>query len=150
MKNTIICVLVFCLFSVTELRANNICIRPSCTTDTLPTVDLISFLQQLSVQDYYGRPVDTLLLAIPANFYNMKVYGGSNSQGANFRASYLSVDFTANPAGPGIKIYVRQFNHLTRYSPTATWNISLFRLENIDRVEIWANQNICINGSCMQ
>ena len=128
-----------------QIHARGLSNRPFISIDTLPTFDLINYLQQMNVQSYYGKPVDTFLLAIPANFYNMKVYGGSNSQGAHFRASYLVVDFTNSPAGPGVKIYVRQFAHLNKYSPNATWDIGLFRLETIHKIEIGANQNTCIN-----
>lgn len=121
--------------------------EPSC--DTLPTTQLISYLGQMNVQSYYGKPVDSFLLAIPANLYNMKIYGGSNSQGALFRASEMVVNFLPVGDCPGVVIHVRQFTHMNRYSPTATWDVNLFRQEKIDRMEVWRDQNTCINGDCM-
>jgi hypothetical protein len=118
--------------------------------DTLPTNELTGYLQQMNIESYYGKPVDSFLLAVPANFYNMKVYGGSNNQGAIFRASELIVDFTpVRGGGPNVIIYVREFNFLNRYSPDATWDVNLFRREKIHRIDVYANQNICINGGCL-
>lgn len=117
--------------------------------DTLPTSQLVTFLQQMNIESYYGKPVDSFLLAIPANLYNLKVYGGSNSQGAFFRAKYLTVDFISSLSGPGVKIYVREYTHMNRYSPTATWDVNLFRKEKIYRIDVYKNQNTCINGACM-
>jgi len=120
-----------------------------CKADTLPTAQLISFLSGMNVTSYYGKPVDSFLVAIPANFYNLKVYGGTHSYGAMRRAQYLAVDFTTNPYGPGVHIYVSEYTHMDRYSSTGSWDVNLFRKEKIDRIEVWKNQNTCINGSCV-
>lgn len=118
--------------------------------DTLPTAQLIPFLQQMNVQSFYGLPVDSFLAAVPANLYNMKVYSSDNSKYPLFRASYLRVDFTSSHNGPGAIIYVQNFTHMNKYSSTGSWDVSLFRLENIHKIELWANQNNCINGACLQ
>lgn len=118
--------------------------------DTLPTQELIVHLQNMNIESYYGKPVDSFLLALPANLYNMRVYGGTNSQGAIFRASEMIVDFTPiRGGGPNAIIHVREFIHLNRYSPNATWDVSLFRKEKIYRIDIYKDQNTCINGSCL-
>ena len=118
--------------------------------DTLPIPQLITFLQQMNIESYYGKPVDSFLLAIPANLYSLKVYGGSNSQGAHFRASYLAVYFTSNIYGPAVNIYVREFTHMNRYHPTANWDVSLFRKEKIYKIDVYKDQNTCINGWCLE
>ena len=115
--------------------------------DTLPTQELITFLQQINVQSFYGKPVDSFLLAVPAIPYQMKIYGGSNSQGALFRASYLWYVYSG---GPVIRIHVREYTHMNRYSPTATWDVNLFRQEKIYRIDIYKDQNSCINGWCLE
>lgn len=118
--------------------------------DTLPTSQLISFLEQMDVESFYGKPVDSFLLAVPANLYNMKVYGGSNNQGAHFRASEMIVDFTpVRGGGPSAIIFVREFVHMNRYSPNATWDVNLFRREKIYKIEVYKDQNTCINGWCL-
>lgn len=119
-------------------------------TDTLPTSQLVAFLQQMDVRSFYGKPVDSFLIAIPANFYNIKVYGGSNSQGALFRASHMTVDFTPDTLGPGVIIHVREYTHMNRFSPTATWDANLFRREKIYKIDVYKDQNTCINGWCME
>ena len=116
--------------------------------DTLPTTQLVTFLQQMDVESFYGKPVDSFLVAIPANFYNLKIYGGAHSQGARLRASYLSLYFTPHIYGPGVNIYVSEYIHMNRYSPTATWDINLFRQEKVYKIEVYKDQNTCINGSC--
>lgn len=126
-------------------RINNI--TQSC--DTLPTQQLINYLQQMNVQSYYGTPVDSFLSAIPANFYNMKIYSSAASKPPRLKASYLVVNFTDSYYGPTVKIYVTDYTHMNKYSPNGTWDINLFRQENIDRIEVWRDQNTCINGDCM-
>jgi hypothetical protein len=118
--------------------------------DTLPTIQLITFLQQMDINSFYDMPVDSFLSAIPSNFYNLKVYGGSNSQGAIFRASRMKVDFVQDGHGPGVIIYVREYTHMNRYSPTGTWDVNLFRQEKIYRIDVYKDQNTCINGWCLE
>ena len=141
------------IFTIQTIQAKNIGLsypKKGCSTDTLPTSELITYLQQLDISSFYGKPVDSFLLAVPANFYAMKVYGGDHSQGAMFRASRLRLDFVNNIDGPGVAIYVREYTHMNRYSPTATWDVNLFRQEKIYKIEVWKNQNVCINGSCLE
>jgi hypothetical protein len=78
------------------------------------------------------------------------VYGGSNSQGAVFRARYLTADFTSSLYGPGVKIYVKEYTHMTRYSATGAWDVNLFRKEKIYRIDVYKDQNTCINGWCLE
>lgn len=122
----------------------------SISIDTLPTQQLITFLQQMNVQSYYGLAVDSFLAAVPANFYNLKVYSSANSKYPYFKASYLKVDFTSGINGPGAIIYVRNFTHLNKYNNTGVWDVNLFRQENIYKIEVWRNQNTCINGWCLE
>lgn len=44
-----------------------------------------------------------------------------------------------------IEIFVGHFQHLTQRSETGTWDMTLFRKENVDHIEIWNNVE-CING----
>ena len=119
-------------------------------TDTLAIPQLIPFMRDLQISNYYNKPVDSFLLAIPANMYGLKVYGGDHSQGAMFKASFLYVDFTPDRSGPCALIYVREYTHMDRFSPTATWDVNLFRKEKIYRIDVYKDQNTCINGECLQ
>jgi hypothetical protein len=118
--------------------------------DTLPTDQLIPFLEQINVNGYYGMPIDSFLTAIPANIYNEKVYGSANTKPPTVLASHLRLDFTANQNVPGVRIFVREFNHVNKYSSNGLWDITLFRKEKIYRIEIWRDQNTCINGYCLE
>ena len=122
----------------------------SISIDTLPTQQLITFLQQMDVQSYYGMPVDSFLMAVPANFYNLKVYSSANSKYPDFKASYLKVDFTFGINGPGAIIYVRNFTHMNKYNNTGVWDVNLFRQEKIYRIDVYKDQNTCINGWCLE
>lgn len=148
MKEFLILFSLLCFFS-SKSKASIYGQQSKVKVDTLPTDQLVQTLQQMKIASYYGKPVDSFLLALPTNLYNLKIYGGSNSQGAHFRASYLTVDFTISLYGPGVKIYVREFTHMNRYSPTATWDVSLFRKEKIYKIDVYKDQNTCINGDCM-
>jgi hypothetical protein len=104
----------------------------------------------MNVESYYGKPVDSFLAAVPANLYNLKVYGGYDSQGALFMASKMPVYFTSDGAGPSAIIYVREFTHMNRYSSTFSWDVNLFRKEKIYKIDVYKDQNTCINGWCME
>jgi hypothetical protein len=148
MKTIVLIISVLCLFSLVSEAGTTKQIITDYKVDTLPTISLIFFLQQMNVDSFYGKPVDSFLLAIPSNLYNLKVYGGSHSRWLSQRASEMVVDFTQDGHGPGAIIYVREYTHMNRYSPTATWNTNLFRQEKIYKIDIYKDQNTCINGSC--
>lgn len=118
--------------------------------DTLPTSQLIGYLQQMNVESFYSQPVDSFLSAIPANFYNMKVYSSAATKPPRLKASYLVVNFTDSHYGPTVIIYVKDYTHINKYSQDGTWDVNLFRQERIERIEVWRDQNTCINGDCMQ
>jgi hypothetical protein len=148
MKNRILIICLLCFLSlISEARETKQFIVDY-KIDTLTTPQLITYLQQINVENFYGKPVDSFLLAIPSNLYNLKVYGGSHSRWLSQRASEMVVDFTQDGHGPGAIIYVREYTHMNRYSPTATWNTNLFRQEKIYKIDIYKDQNTCINGSC--
>ena len=120
-------------------------------TDTIPTAELTNFLQQMNIPSFYGKPVDSFLLAIPANQYNLKIYPTAYSKGGSCRAQSLVADFVpVSGTGPGVIIYVNEFSFMNSFSPSCSWDISLFRKEKIYKIEVWKNQNVCINGSCLQ
>lgn len=146
MKKAFLVLSIICFFSnflySKEIKLNT----AICKVDTLPTSQLITFLGQINVENFYGQPVDSFLTAVDAIPYNMKIYGGSNSQGAIFRASYLWYNYSG---GIVLRIYVSNYTHMNRYSSTGNWDVNLFRQENIYKIEVYNDQNICINGSCM-
>jgi hypothetical protein len=149
MKTIVLIISVLCLFSLVSEAGTTKQIITDYKVDTLPTISLIFFLQQMNVDSFYGKPVDSFLLAIPSNFYNPKVYGGFDSQGALFRASYIIIYFTQNIYGPCAIIHVTEYTHMNRYSPTMSWNATLFRKEKISWLSIYSDQNTCINGDCL-
>jgi hypothetical protein len=146
MKKIVLLASTFCFFWSFSEAKETIPISTGCKTDTLPTLQLIIFLQQMNVESYYGKPVDSFMLAIDAIPYNMKVYGGSHSKWQSQRASHLWYEYSG---GPVIRVYVSEYTHMNRFSLAATWDVNLFRQEKIYKIEVWKDQNTCINGSCM-
>lgn len=115
--------------------------------DTIPSTELTAFLRQMNLPSFYGKPVDSFLVAVDAIPYEMKIYGGFESKEAMLNATHLWYKYSG---GQIIVIYVKEFIHMNRYSPTATWDLNLFRKEKIDKIEVWKNENVCINGWCME
>jgi hypothetical protein len=112
--------------------------------DTLPTLHLITFLQQMNVQSYYGLAVDSFLAAIPNNPSGMFVNSCKMDRQAMYKACYLQVSFTPDIV---IRIYVTNYTYLTQYNPNLTWDVALFKQEIIHKISIYKD-NICINGLC--
>lgn len=150
MKKCSLTVISLCFFFIYAQASEKKLYIDNYGLDTLPTSQLVTFLQQMNIESYYGKPVDSFLLAVPANQYNLRVYGGYDSQGSLFRASKMPVYFTPDGAGPCVIIYVREYTHMDRYSPTATWDVNLFRKEKIYKIDVYKDQNTCINGWCLE
>lgn len=106
---------------------------------------LIFFLQQLNLNNYYNKPVDSLLAVIPATPDSMRVYSNVDSRTRLFFASELTVWY---PDGIFLRIFVTQFNFMNPYSSSLSWDSILFRKENIFKVSIYKDSFTCINGWC--
>lgn len=92
-------------------------------------------------------PVDSFILAINAIPYDMEVHGSGINKRTMLRASYLWYQYSN---GAIIRIYVREYSHMNRYSPTGTWDVLLFRKEKIYKIEIWKNGYTCWKGDCLE
>lgn len=106
--------------------------------DTLPSNQLISFLERMDVERFYGKPVDSFFAIIPSNYLSMQILPGDQMK----RASTLVVRY---PSGINLGIYVKDFIHMNPNPPSSSWSIPLFRRENVYRIEIF-NGTTCING----
>jgi hypothetical protein len=144
MKKFILIISSFCFLSFYVSAKTYIQQIPASISDTLPTGELIQFLKQININSYYGKPVDTFMSAVPAIPYELKVYGGDHSRDALFQASYLRYTYSG---GLVIRIHVREYKNMKRYSSSATWDVNLFRKERIYKIEVYSDHD-CINGSC--
>jgi hypothetical protein len=138
--------IVFVMNPNAQAENSTITVTSFSRVDTIPSNQLTSFLQQMNIPSFYGKAVDSFIVAVDAIPYEMKIYGGHESREAMLNASYLWYKFSG---GQIIRIYVAEFTHMNRYSPTGTWDINLFKKEKIDKIEVWRNQNLCINGTCI-
>lgn len=109
------------------------------TTDSV----LIAQLASLNLASYQNKPVDTLLVHLPAGYTTMKI-GGWRSQ------RLAEVLYIIYPGKISVGIHVRNFQfmnpHLVNTSnPTQNWDINLFKKESIAFAIIY-NDSFCING----
>lgn len=105
---------------------------------TTYTDTLVPLLLSLDLSYYSGKPVDSFLVKLPANYTDMQIGRGDQMKKAHF----LYIKY-AN--GVNIGVYVNQFSFMNPNPPASNWSIALFRKERIGRIEIY-NGVICING----
>ena len=98
----------------------------------------LAYLSTLNVTFYVDKPIDTFLLKIPTNYINMKVMSSDNPKYARI----LSVLYADKVT---LYIYAHNFRFINPRSETFTWDITLFRKEDIEHIEVWKNVD-CYNG----
>ena len=105
----------------------------------LPFTDTtLTYLLSLNLNDYRNSAVDSFLSILPANYQSKKVIGGG-------RPKYADALMVVYPNEIVVFIVVRTFTHMNPKSNTLQWNINLFKLENIDHIEIH-NGSSCVKG----
>ena len=98
----------------------------------------LAYLSSLNLNTYINKPIDTFLLKIPVNFINMKVMSSDNPKYARI----LSVLY-ANKVT--LYIYAHNFHFINPRSETFTWDMTLFRKEDVHHIEVWRAVN-CFKG----
>ena len=98
----------------------------------------LNYLSSINLDLYKNKPIDSFLAIIPSNYIGMKVYGHHIAKYADVLAVKYSDKVT-------IYIHVRQFQFINPRSETMSWDINLFRKENIHHIEIWKAVD-CYNG----
>ncbi len=106
--------------------------------NAVPPDTTLTYLMALNIESYKNRPVDSFLLVLPANYLIKKVYGRG-------RPKYADVLIVTYPNGVAVHVVVRRFTHMNQRSNTLQWDINLFKLENIDHIEIHAGP-VCVKG----
>ncbi len=120
--------------------------RQLITIDSLPSDSLAIFLRNINVISYYGMTVNSFLNAIPNMPVNMFVSSCRMGRVSMYNACYLQVTFYPDLV---VRVYVTDFTHMPKYSPTLSWNMQLFREEKIYRISIYKDSK-CINGLCKE
>ena len=91
----------------------------------------LAYLLSLNLEYYKGKPVDSLLAVLPANYSYRRIGGWDNS----FYAKRLAVRY---PDSSLVIIIVKDFTHLTqRYSRERNWDFNLFKKEKIFCIAIY-------------
>lgn len=98
-----------------------------------------NILQQLAVinyNSYVGKPVDSLIFALPSGIISMEIMSGSRVE----FASYLLVKYNN---GLWLKIFVEQFTFMDPRDANRVWNITQFKKEKIAHALVY-DRNACI------
>jgi hypothetical protein len=136
-------VLIFCLILFTtyylkaeSLTFNKLNAKQITDTSSYP----IANLSGLNWSYYLNKPINTLLFDLNGVFPGYII---GRIYGTRLRlASKLNI-YYGN--GIGVILTVNDFQHLNQYSESSSWDISLFRQENISKIELW-DQATCIMG----
>ncbi len=91
----------------------------------------LAYLLSLDLEYYKGKPIDSLLAVLPANYSDRRIGGWDN-------AFYARLLYVRYPDSSMVVIIVKDFTHLTqRYSREMNWDFNLFRKETIFCIEIY-------------
>ena len=139
-------IFIVCIFLGTlKLKANDIefsgyLIPNNLITDT--AVYPISSFININLTFYNNQSVSLFLSDLNELFPGYllsKVHGGDNGR----IGSRLQVYFANNIT---FRIIVKDFTHMNPYSPTAEWDIDLYKQENIFKIELYDNSASCVKG----
>ena len=98
----------------------------------------LSFLSSLNLNTYKNKPIDSFLIKIPSNYLEMKIMSADNPKYARILAvKYADKVF--------LYIYAHNFHFMNPRSETFTWNMALFRKEDVEHIEVWKAVD-CYNG----
>lgn len=98
----------------------------------------LTYLSSLNLDTYKNKPVSSFLAVIPNNYIRIRIGAPGNPK----IAQILSVRYANNVYA---WIYVYKFQYMNPRSETMSWDINLFRKENIHHIEIWKAVD-CYNG----
>ena len=117
----------------------SICLATFCNCSLAQTSDTtLTYLSSLDLSVYQNRPVDSFLTKIPNTYTSTKIFSVGNPK----YADVLSVSY---PNKIFAWVYVYDFIYMNPRSETFSWDISLFKKEKVDHIEIWKDVD-CYNG----
>jgi|SRR5882757_3348840 len=137
-KYIFITVLILFFFSQKSLCQPFYCV-PAIEENGHPPDSLTLYLTTIDLTAFVGMPVDSFLVKLPNNYDSMRVYGGHNPK----RAGKLIISYINKNIS--VFIYVSTFKYMDPWSNYTTWDITLFRKENIDHIIVYKGSD-CING----
>ena len=98
----------------------------------------LNYLASLNLNPYKNNPVDSFLTKVPAGYIEMKVLASHNPKIVNV----LSILYSNKVY---VWVYVYKFQFMNPRSETFTWDMALFKKENVHHIEVWKNVD-CYNG----
>jgi hypothetical protein len=98
----------------------------------------LTYLSGLNLLPHNNKPIDSFLLELPINYLSMKIMSKDNPKYARILAVTYSDKVT-------VYIYAHNFRHMNPRSETFTWNMTLFKKEDIHHIEVWKAVD-CYNG----
>ena len=96
------------------------------------------FLSNLNLSLYRYKPIDSFLTKIPGGILEMRIASPGNPK----YAEVLSIRY---PDNVYLGIYVYNFQFMNPRSESRTWDMTLFKKENIHHIEVWKRE-YCYNG----
>jgi hypothetical protein len=121
-----------------EIHINHLSSRMTILSKLSVSDTTLDYLLSLNLVSYQNHPVDSFLSILPSNFVRRKIVGGG-------RPRYADALLISYPNNITVHIIVRQFNHMNPRSNTLQWDINIFKLENLDHVEVHNGPN-CVAG----
>ncbi len=85
---------------------------------------------------FIGKPLDSLIKAMPPDPISMKVYGFRNT------ARFLAIKY---PNRIWVELHVREFHFMEPYDPNWIWNVNLMRKEKLYSIRIFYDTG-CYKG----
>lgn len=125
-------------YSIQKITENRV------SVDTLSPAAFVTYLTNLDLTQFVGHPVDSLLNLISNAVKTQKIYPCKDTKNGLHTACQLRVDYYGNI---NMRIFVKEFTHITPYDITNSWNISDFRQEKIACIVIWIGHEI-VNDIC--
>ncbi|MBK8611491.1 MAG: hypothetical protein IPL84_16520 [Chitinophagaceae bacterium] len=98
----------------------------------------LTYLSALNLNLYKNKPIDTFLLKVPSNYVSMKIISSDNPKYARILTVLYADKVT-------FYIYAHNFHYMNPRSETFTWDMALFRKEDVHHIEVWKAVD-CYNG----
>ncbi len=134
-KKIFLIILVFSIVNTAHARLNK---KFDSRNFHLKQDTLVQYLSSLNLLQFMGNPIDSFLARIPLNYDTIRILPGDQMK----KAHMLYLKYSN---GVTIEIYVKHFRNMNPDPPISNWNITLFRKEELDHIEIYQGVT-CLNG----
>ena len=104
----------------------------------------LSQILSLQLSSYIGKPVDSLLQALPSGYSARSFMPVGIGYAIGVDQSYFTGEFN----NCAIQIYVNSWQYMAfpNRTPTSTWNWNLAKQETISFIKVIKNNNVCVYG----